>query len=144
MLMPMVYMMTSSIGAHIYTLHYAHAHGIHDEELDRGAYIYTLHHAHADGKHDGEFDRGAYIHTTPCSCRWYTRWRIGKGRIHIHYTMLTPMVYTMTSWIGAHIYAHAYGIHDDEFHSCAYISRPLPKKARKKTRAIFELPLSWA
>jgi hypothetical protein len=49
MLMPMVYMMTSSIGAHIYTLHYAHA----------------------DGKHDDEFDRGAYIHTTPCSCQWY-------------------------------------------------------------------------
>jgi hypothetical protein len=95
--MPMVYMMTSSIGAHIYTLHYAHANGIHNEEFDRGAYIYThhtvlmpmvytmtssigahiytLHYAHANGIHDDEFDRGAYIHTTllHCSCQWYTR-----------------------------------------------------------------------
>jgi hypothetical protein len=67
MLMPMVYAMTSSIGAHIYTLHHAHADGTHDDELDRcpyihytmlmpmvytmtssiGAHIYTLYHAHA-------------------------------------------------------------------------------------------------
>ena len=73
MLMPIVYTMTSSIGAHINTLHYAHADGIHDDELDRGAYIYTLHYAHAYGIHDDEFNRGAYIYTTPCSCPWYTR-----------------------------------------------------------------------
>jgi hypothetical protein len=87
--------MTSSIGAHIYTLHHAHADGIHDGEFDRcaciyihytmltlmvytmtssiGAHIYTLHHAHANGIHDDEFYRGAYIHTTLHSCQWYTR-----------------------------------------------------------------------
>jgi hypothetical protein len=92
MLTPMVYTMTSSIGAHIYTLHHAHADGIHDDEFDRGADIYTtlllmpmvytmkssigahtytLHYAHADGIHDDEFDRGAYNeHTTPKSSRW--------------------------------------------------------------------------
>ena len=46
-----------------------------------------------------------------------------------HYTTLMPIVYTMTSSIGAHIYtlhhAHAYGIHDDEFDSCAYIHTTL-------------------
>jgi hypothetical protein len=94
MLIPMVYAMTSWIGAHIYTLHCAHADGRDDDEFDRGAYIhytvqmpmvhtmtssigahiYTLHHAHAYGTHDDEFDRCACIHTTPCSCPWYTRW----------------------------------------------------------------------
>jgi hypothetical protein len=64
--------MTTSIGAHIYTLHHAHANGIHDGKFDRGAYIdiYTLHHAHANGIHDDEFDRSAYIHTTLHSCQW--------------------------------------------------------------------------
>ena len=61
MLMPMVYTMTSSIAAHIYTLYHAHADGIHDDKFDRGAYIYTLHHAHTDGIDGGEFNRCAYI-----------------------------------------------------------------------------------
>ena len=52
MLMPMVYTMTSWIGAHTYTLHYAHAHGIHDNKFDRSEYIYT---------------------TSTSSHRWYTR-----------------------------------------------------------------------
>ena len=43
------------------------------------------------------------------------------AHIPTHYTMLMPMVYTMTSLIGAHIYtlhyAHANGIHGDEFDS---------------------------
>jgi hypothetical protein len=58
MLMPMVHTMTSSIVAHIYTLHYAHADGIDDNEFDRCAYIYTTP-AHADGIKEDEFDRCA-------------------------------------------------------------------------------------
>jgi hypothetical protein len=85
--------MASSIGAHIYTLHCAHADGRDDDDFDRCAYIhytmlmpmvyamvssigapiYTLHHAHSDGIHDDELDSCAYIYTTPCSCQWYTR-----------------------------------------------------------------------
>ena len=62
MLMPMVYTMTSSIAAHIYTLRqHPHADGIHDDKLDRDAYIHTLHHAHTDGIDGGEFNRCAYI-----------------------------------------------------------------------------------
>jgi hypothetical protein len=93
MIMPMVYTMTSWIGAHIYTLHYAYADGIHDNEFDKGriyicihyvniltpmvytmtssiaAHICTLHYAYADDIHNDEFDRCAYIHTTPCAHR---------------------------------------------------------------------------
>ena len=58
----MVYTMTSSIGAHVYILHHAHAHGIRDGEFDRCACIYILRHpAHADGTHDDDFDRGAHL-----------------------------------------------------------------------------------
>jgi hypothetical protein len=53
--------MMSWIGTHMYTLHDAHANGIHDDKLDRGAYIYTLHHAHTDGIDGGEFNSCAYI-----------------------------------------------------------------------------------
>jgi hypothetical protein len=45
------------------------------------------------------------------------------------YTMSTPMVYTMTTSIGAHIYtyynhAHASGIDNDNFDRCTYIYTP--------------------
>jgi hypothetical protein len=111
MLMAMVYTMTSSIGAHIYTLHNAHGDGIHDGEFDRCAYIrstyiYTLrHHTHANGIHDDEFARGTYTYTT--SPYGIHDDKFDRGAyICTHYTMLTPMIYTMTSSIGAHIYTH--------------------------------------
>ena len=40
-LMPMVYTVRSSIGAHIYTLHCANADSTDDDELDRGTCIST-------------------------------------------------------------------------------------------------------
>jgi hypothetical protein len=56
---------------------------------------------------------------------------IDRAHIYTYYTLLKPMVYTMASWIAAHIYTlHCYtgqadGTHDDEFDSCAYIHTTL-------------------
>ena len=66
MLPPMVYTMTSSIGAHIYTPHNAHDRGIDNNKFDRC----TPHHAHNGGINDDKFDRCTYTYTT-CSRLWY-------------------------------------------------------------------------
>jgi hypothetical protein len=74
-------------------------------------------------------DRHIYIHNAMLTRMIYTMTSSIGAHIYIHYTMLTPMVYTVTSSIGAHTYAlnyaHAHGINDDKFDRGAYIHTTL-------------------